>query len=371
MDPCLFVITRKYIGKQEFLFMLAHVDDFDMAGSTQQIVEEVKAECKVIWDITDVDPEFMLGIRRRAHTDEDGKIVSMELDMMAFVEGMAEAFKDHLPVKALEPVPHKFELSKSTEVTDAESAAVIKAGYQAAVGMLLWAARHVHPPCRLGVSMCCRVMSRPSWEAFGAAMQMIKWMYDNRTQGIKFTSGVNTIPVGLSDASNKKDRADSKCQYSAVFMLAGGPIISVSKKLGHIGCSSGHNEYMALFHAHQLLVWLRQLLDEMGMHHMTEIPTVIYADNTAANKLTQEDIVTSGNQFILMQYHYSKEVQKEGHSVVEYINSARNISDLGTKAVDRSTYKTLVGPLTGYDTRLLEQLISELKQKKLYPSTMK
>ena len=39
--------------------------------------------------------------------DADGKITHMENDMIAFVEGMADAFKGHLPEKARDPFPPK------------------------------------------------------------------------------------------------------------------------------------------------------------------------------------------------------------------------------------------------------------------------
>jgi hypothetical protein len=53
MDPCLFVIQRD--GKRAWV--LAHVDDCDIAGEGQDFCENVKAVCATIWKITDVNPE--------------------------------------------------------------------------------------------------------------------------------------------------------------------------------------------------------------------------------------------------------------------------------------------------------------------------
>ena len=41
--------------------------------------------------------------------------------------------------------------------------------------------------------------------------------------------------------------------------------MEISKKLRHIGLSSEHNEYMAMFFANQANVWMRQLYMEMGL----------------------------------------------------------------------------------------------------------
>ena len=46
----------------------------------------------------------------------------------------------------------------------------------------------------------------------------------------------------------------------------------------------------------------------MGYSDMVSDPTAVRGDNTAATQLCYEDIVTSGNQFIITPYHYNKEV---------------------------------------------------------------
>ena len=358
-------MADKY-AKTKRLWMSCHVDDFDIVSEGEQIKREAIQVCKGIWDLSEIDPEYILGVRRKLFRDGLGKVASLELDMSAYVEGMAEAFASRLPIKANDPFPPGLQLSKSDQVSEEESKAVRKAGYQCAVGMLMWAARHVHKECKLGVSMLCRVMATPSWRAFEAAMQMIRWMHQRRATGTKFTAGSNFRPIGLVDASNKQDPADSKVQYGAVFFMANGPVMSISRKLKIIAHSTEHGEYMALSYAHQMLIWLRQLLQEMGLSEMIAEPTVMLCDNKPAVILSQEDIVTQGNQYIRLAFHNNKEMQELGDSVVEYVRTGRNISDILTKAVDHQTMKQLLEAMTGFDTRLLQSLIAELKEKGLY-----
>ena len=58
--------------------------------------------------------------------------------------------------------------------------------------MVRWAARHVSPECRVGCSLVCRVMAKPSWKAFEVLMQMIKWMGQNKSVGLTYTTGHTT-----------------------------------------------------------------------------------------------------------------------------------------------------------------------------------
>ena len=359
MDPCMFYITKKSTdGTIKRAWLLAHVDDCDIAGTDDNLLQEILAVCQTIWKCEVVSSDFMLGVRRRVSRSDDGKVKEVLLDMIPFVEGMVEAFATHLPTREVaEPVPPKFTTSKEDVVEEAEYKAVLEAGFQSAVGMALWAARHVYPECRVGCSLICRVMSKPSWEAFKALMHMIKWMEQNKARGIKYTAGVNTVPLWLVDASNKPDPADGKCQYGVACMFMGGPILEHSRKLKHVGLSSQHNEYMAMAFANQSIVWMRQLLEEMGLSELTAAPYTLLADNKPANILSREDIVSSGNQYIYLPYHFNKEVQEMGFSIVKYVKSDMNISDLMTKAVDAQTIKQLVPALTGHDLRLVKKLI--------------
>ena len=116
----------------------------------------------------------------------------------------------------------------------AENRSVLDRGYMKAVGMILWAARNVFLECLVGVSFLCRVMSSPCENAWLCAMHMIKWIYQNRNRGLKFSSEGNVCPVAFSDASNKSDPHDGKCQFGFCIMLSGAPIIAISKKLNRV-----------------------------------------------------------------------------------------------------------------------------------------
>ena len=154
-------------------------------------------------------------------------------------------------------MPENFFTTMSESVDPKESEEVLKSGYQCAMGMLLWASRRAYPMCKIGVHMLCRVMSKPTWTCFKAAMRMIRWLYDNRHKGIKIQHNQNIEPMGFVDASNKPDPKDGHCMYGFIITLLGAPVCDQCRKLDHVGLSSEHNEYMALAHANKVMVWFR------------------------------------------------------------------------------------------------------------------
>ena len=67
-------------------------------------------------------------------------------------------------------------------------------------------------------------MSKPTQEAFDAALHMVKYVHTQRDRGIRFNSEGSLDLLTLYDASNKGDYGDSKVSAGYVVMFAGGPI---------------------------------------------------------------------------------------------------------------------------------------------------
>jgi len=143
-------------------------------------------------------------------------------------------------------------------------------------------------------------------------------------------------------------------------MWQGGPFCYVSKKLSHVGHHAMHNEYMALAEAGKSIVWMRQLLTELDHDYLLDTPTVLYGDNNAANSLTSEHFVSSGNQYIYLPYHAIKEWTELGMIKVARKASCDNISDLFTKNVSAGTVKKLLDRLCGYHTDALHAHMTRL-----------
>ena len=212
---------------------------------------------------------------------------------------------------------------------------------------MLWAARGCFPECLNGCSVLGRVMSKPTENAWTEACHMLTYMIQHKTNSIKYSSEGNMMPIAFVDASNKADPADSKCQYGYTHLWMGGSVIAVSKKLSHVGLSAAHNEYMAVHWANRHTAWLRDLLAEMEIDEIGQEPTVTYADNRAANLLCEEDIITCGNQFMQVPYHYNKEAVEMGIAVMRYIQSADNLADILTKAVSQQVIERLLPAMIG------------------------
>ena len=342
-EPCLFVIIKQ--GKRTW--MMVWTDDCDLVGEDESILHEIYQRINNRWESKLIDPAYMLGIRREVTVTPEGEM-QVELTMIAFIEAMAEAFKHHLKKRSCStPLPDGFFIHKDSKTPEQEIKSVLDRGYQRLFGMLLWAARGTFPECLEGTSMLGRVMAAPTEQAWEAACHMLTYMHTHKHHGIRFTSNGNSKPVAYVDSSNKPDPTDSKCQYGYVIMWQGGCIITCSKKLAHVGLSAAHNEYMAAHWCNRHTAWMRDLLTEMGIEDAVLEPTITYGDNRAANLLCEEDIITCGNQFMQVPYHYNKEATQQGVIRMQYVPTKFNLADLFTKSVSRQVLQELLPVLLG------------------------
>jgi len=371
MDPCLFRYTK---GDDEVL-MLIHSDDCDMIGSSTEMMKEIMSRFDKKWGCKVVESDFMLGVKRVMKNDpskEDYKPdlpVTVELTMTAYIDGVCESFKEELEgfhrKHVSTPFPEKTFISKDkSSITKEEADLYMGKGYQRLCGCLLWAARNVFPECQVGCSFLCRLMSHPSKQAWDAAIHMLTWLKEQRERGIKFSSDLNNVPIGFSDASNQSDPHDGLCQAGFCIMFKGGPVVYQSKKLKHCSPSgaASHVEYMALGDCGKAVIWLRQLLAEVHMDDLIMEPTIIFGDNDTANKLVKEDFISTGNQYIYLPYHFIKEIDALGICDVQAKRTAFNLADIFTKPVDVGVVNRLFAKLLGYDD-FRNEVIVEKKKK--------
>ena len=104
-----------------------------------------------------------------------------------------------------------------------------------------------------------------------------------------------------------QDMSDHKSSYGFVITWMGGPIVYVSKRHTLVGLSSAEDEYMTLTHAYKWVMWLRNLLTEMGYGYLVTNPTLMLGDNAQADRWAREAMITNGNRHIEWDFHKIKE----------------------------------------------------------------
>ena len=335
-------------------YLLAWSDDCDMAGTSELMMEMIETACHNKWKVKQVDAEFMLGVRRTLTVLPSGEW-ELHLTQTEFIDGLVGIWKAELELAGFAnkspdtPIPPRTFFSANDEVDEAESKRVSDRGYKAVCGSLLWVARFCHCEIASSVSMCCRLMMKPTEVAWSACMQIVAWLRDHKHIGVKYTS--NRDEHGLvvtSDASNKGDPKDSKVMASHTIQWKGGPIAHQAGKLPRIGAGSGANEFMALRIAAARLMKFRFLFKELGIMDVLASPTIIYCDSNVAINWIKTGKISKGNHYLDVDWHQPREWEREGHLITMGLDTWDMMTDLGTKACNEAEFGRHLFPMKGH-----------------------
>jgi hypothetical protein len=108
--------------------------------------------------------------------------------------------------------------------------------------------------------------------------------------------------------------------------------------------STGEAEYYAVTHAGHKVIWLWQLLTEIGF--APHIETTLHIDNTFSICMIETpDQVTNCTKHINIAYHWIHEEVQKQNIVPGYVPSEQNISDIFTKGFHAPHHKELASAL--------------------------
>ncbi|GJP39114.1 hypothetical protein CLOM_g23504 [Closterium sp. NIES-68] len=131
-----------------------------------------------------------------------------------------------------------------------------------------------------------------------------------------------------TDASFNSVKADGTSIGGYVCLLGGSAVSWRSKKQNEVGLSSCETEYMALHHGAMEVVWLRRLLEELGVGQ--EKPTVVFCDNESAVLLAKNACLHGLTKHIRPKWHWVRRLlDKEVR--LEIVKTHQQAADIFTK----------------------------------------
>ena len=118
------------------------------------------------------------------------------------------------------------------------------------------------------------------------------------------------------DSDWVSDTATRRSRTGYVFMMNGAAVRWKSQHQPTVALSTAEAEYMALTATIQEAIFLRQLLDSMGVKQSE--PTMIFEDNLACIALSKNSLVNTRSKHIDIKYHFNREKVESGEVVLKY-----------------------------------------------------
>ena len=89
------------------------------------------------------------------------------------------------------------------------------------------------------------------------------------------------------------------------------------------------------------IMYVRNVLNALGFYHRLA-PTKLLVDSSAAIAIASKPGVNGKTKHIALRYHFIRQLIAEGIIDVVKVDTADNVADVLTKAVDRGTFERLV-----------------------------
>ena len=238
----------------------------------------------------------------------------------------------------------------SQNLSYAEEQLVLEYCYRAKLGSLIYILL-TRADIYTAVSILSRFANHQSPQAVAAMQHLLAWLAGTTDHGLTFNKVDGHIElVGFVDSDFAGDYSSGIAGRSTsgfAFYLGWGssaPISFKSKRQSTTATSTQHAEYIALFAAVKEAMFLRAVLQEIGI---VLTATTIFEDNSSCIQLAHNPVHHERTKHYEVKLHYVREMVESGDIQVVKIHSSENIADLLTKPVTPQVLRSLVSGLLG------------------------
>ncbi|GJZ29608.1 retrovirus-related pol polyprotein from transposon TNT 1-94 [Tanacetum coccineum] len=231
------------------------------------------------------------------------------------------------------PLGGHFKLSlKDCPVRDCDVERMSKVPYANAVGSLMYLMVCTRPDIAYAVSVVSRYLANPGKNHWEAVKWILKYLRGTANVGLVYgTDRGNHVDVtGFVDSDYAKD-PDKGRSINGYTFLVQGCVVSWKAMLQHVvALSTTKAEYMALTKAVKEAIWLRGLLEELGVVLNT---VAVNCDNQGAIYLSRNHVFPERTKHINVRYHFINEVLEAKTVKVLKVGTEHNVVDALSKVV--------------------------------------
>ena len=184
-------------------------------------------------------------------------------------------------------------------------------------------------------------MHRPTLEHYEAGLAVLSYLHHAKDIGLHYDSRFTTLEV-FKDTTWNRHPLDY-CGHAIMFC---GAAISFGSKLIKLASqSSGEAEIYAYVHAAKDLRFVQQVLEFLGV--ALHLPTPIYTDSTTAESWIKNPGATARSRHYEKFLMYAREQYLNKVSHPQWISGQRQIADVLTKALDKTSFLRFRDALLG------------------------
>ena len=178
---------------------------------------------------------------------------------------------------------------------------------------------------------------------WAAVEQILCYLKAAPGHGILYKDHGHTRVECFSDADWAGSREDRR-STSGYCVFVGGNLVSwKSKKQNVVSRSSAESEYRAMAQSVCEIVWIHQLLSEIGFS--ITVPAKLWCDNQAALHIASNPVFHERTKHIEVDCHFIREKIQDGLVSTGYVKTGEQLGDILTKALNGTRISYLCNKL--------------------------
>jgi hypothetical protein len=227
----------------------------------------------------------------------------------------------------------------------ANNSPVDKKEYLSLIMSLMYPARLTCPAILMPVTVLATRSADPMISDYAQAIRILRYLAKNPKQGPCFDGNQTIItPQIYADASHAS-HFTMHGQAGIIITLGSAPIYCRSYKLKSITRSSAESELYALEEASTYAVWLRLLLEELGVLNKTQ-PITIHQDNMSTIIMAHEGETNfKRTKHLMIRENYIKERIERGDIEIKHLPTEEMVADFLTKPLAKVKLKYFLDKL--------------------------
>ncbi|XP_057248849.1 uncharacterized mitochondrial protein AtMg00810-like [Beta vulgaris subsp. vulgaris] len=211
--------------------------------------------------------------------------------------------------------------------------------YQRLIGKLIYLTI-TRPDIAYTVHVLSQFMHAPTTVHFQAAKRVLRYLAGSREQGILLASKSAAKLQAYCDSDWGGCPNTRRSTTGFCIMLGNSPLTWKSKKKSVVARSTAEAECRALAMTVCEVIWIKQLLKDLGLKNLNTTP--IFCDNQAALAIASNPVHHEKTKHVGIDCHFIRDQVGSGGVLPTYVPSAQQLADVLAKILTTEQHQTLL-----------------------------
>ncbi|PNX86761.1 putative copia-type protein, partial [Trifolium pratense] len=199
------------------------------------------------------------------------------------------------------------------------------------------------PDVAFAVNKLSQHMQAPTANNMQALKRVMRYLKHTISHGLNLVRTTTLHLTAFCDADWGGDTTDRKSTGAYIVYFGPNAISWSCKKQSTVARSSTEAEYRTIGSTTTELLWLQQLLSELGIR-ISEPPT-IFTYNIGANYLCVNPVFHTRMKHLAIDYHFVRDLVAKKELQVSHVPSSHQLADLLTKPLSRTRHQFLTSKI--------------------------